>query len=287
MAPGSGLHRAGRIDRQIDRVHALGECRGPRGDRPLASMTKELPSNTSSSWPPIKLTNTSGIAGLADSRAADLLFTLNLLVHLVGRGVDHQQHLRARRARPAAGCGIPDVLAHQNRRFHAVQFDHRRLRAGSEIALFVENPVIGQRGLAVIGEHRAVANHDGRIEDELALVFRITGDQGDPAHLALQPRDRARDLRAHARMEQQILGRIARHGEFRQHHHIGARSHRAPDSPLDDARGIALDVADDHIELRHDASQTPRAVQPDPLPSSCKFMDFPPVPIRSHRGALF
>ncbi len=84
---------------------------------PRASMTKELPSNTSSSWPPIKLTNSSGIPVSSTRAAHDLPLALRLLVHLVGRGIDDEQHLGAGRARlRARGLGLPDVLAHQNAR---------------------------------------------------------------------------------------------------------------------------------------------------------------------------
>ena len=69
---------------------------------PRAFMTKELPSNTSSSCPPIKLTNSQRNAGLAHAPAHHFVLALTLLVDLVGRGVDHQQHLGpAPRAWPA------------------------------------------------------------------------------------------------------------------------------------------------------------------------------------------
>ena len=100
---------------EIHGIHPLGEGRGPQRDlRRCASMTKELPSNTSSSWPPIRLTNTSGIPVSATRARPTSMLALHLLVDLVGRGVDHQQHLGAGTARLARGLGLPHVLAHQN-----------------------------------------------------------------------------------------------------------------------------------------------------------------------------
>ncbi len=208
---------------------------------PAASMTKELPSNTSSSWPPIRLTNTSGIPVSPTRTRADLPLSLPLLVHFVGRGIDDQQHLRAGAARLQCGLGVPDVLAHQDPRLDAVQFDHRGFGARGEIALLVEHPVIGQAGLAVICQHRAVANDDGGIVDSRPVVFRIAGDQRDAAHLGFEALDRARDLCAHARMEQQILRRVSRDGQLGQHHQVGGGLLARLVRRGDDARGIALD----------------------------------------------
>jgi hypothetical protein len=50
----------------------------------------------------------------------------------------------------------------------------------------------------------------------------------------------------------------------------------------DDARGIAFDVADHQIELRHDTTQLPRLAQSDLLPKWSQFMKYPSVAIWSH-----
>ena len=84
-------------------------------------MTKELPSNTNSSCPPIKLTNTSGMPDFPHPLARPPLLALGLFVDFVGRGVDDQQHLRAGAARLARRRRIPDILAHQHAGFHAVE----------------------------------------------------------------------------------------------------------------------------------------------------------------------
>ena len=164
-------------------------------------------------------------------------------------------------ARLARRSRIPCILAHQDAGFHAIEFDDGRLGARREIALLVEHAIVGQAGLAMIGEHRAVANHDGRIENRRADIFGIAGDQGDAAHFLFEPLERARHLQAHAGVKQQVLRRIAGHREFRQHDHIRAIAIARLIGGGDDARGIAVDIADDQVELRHDTAHLARVFQ--------------------------
>jgi hypothetical protein len=48
--------------------------------------------------------------------------------------------------------------------------------------------------------------------------------------------------------EEQVLGWVAGDGELREQDEVGALAARAPE-PLDDARRVAVDVADDAIDL--------------------------------------
>ena len=134
-----------------------------------------------------------------------------------------------RRRRAPARAGSGSQMSSHTRMPALMPFNSTTVgsRAGREIALLVEYAIVGQAGLAVIREHHAVAHHDRGIVDLRALVFRVAGDQRDAAHLGLQPLDRARDLGAHAGMEQQVLGRITRDRQFGQHHDVGAARGRA------------------------------------------------------------
>jgi len=58
-------------------------------------------------------------------------------------------------------------------------------------------------------------------------------------------------------MEQQVFGRVPRHRELGQQDHVGLILIARCDGRCHDARGIAVDVAHDQIELRHDATQLP------------------------------
>jgi hypothetical protein len=91
------------------------EGRRAHHDLPCASITKEPPSNTSSSWPPTRLTLDHGQADVEHALAHDVLARA-LLAQLVGRGVDDQQDLGTLRARELRGLRLPDVLADQQTR---------------------------------------------------------------------------------------------------------------------------------------------------------------------------
>ena len=99
---------------------------------------------------------------------------------------------------------------------------------------------------------------------------------------ALKPIERLRHLSAHAGVEQQVFRGIAAYGKLRQHHHVSTPFLARCVGRADYARGVALDVADYQVELRHDATQPPRLAQSGPLSKLWNFIDYPPLPSRSH-----
>jgi hypothetical protein len=99
---------------------------------PAASITNELPSNTSSSWPPSMFTYTTGRRSSFTQRPTNV-FTVRLLAQFEGRGIDHHEHLGAGGPRQLRGLGLPDVLADQQPDAEATELHHRRLRAGLEV----------------------------------------------------------------------------------------------------------------------------------------------------------
>ena len=180
---------------------------------------------------------------------------LLLLAHLVGRGIDDQQDLCTGLLRQSGGLGLPDVLTHEHAGLDARNIDDGCQGARREVALFIEDTIVRQAGLAVGGKYHAVANHDCGVMDLLAGVLRVACDQGDAAHFLAQSLERARDLRAHAAVKQQVLGWIAGDGEFRQQHHICPLAVARRIGRLHDPRGVSVDVADHQVQLRHHASQ--------------------------------
>jgi hypothetical protein len=135
----------------------------------------------------------------------------------------------------------------------------------------------------MVREQLAVLDHQRRIEYPRPVVFGIPDDHRDAGHLAPQPLDGTPDLGAHARMEQQILGRITGHRELGEHHDVSAVFIARRRGRRDDPRGIAVDIADHQVDLRHDTAHAPWNAHALP----CKFMICPGVPISSHRGGLF
>ncbi len=109
----------------------------------------------------------------------------------------------------------------------------------------------------MIGEHHAVANHDGRIEDSSAVIFRITRDQRDTAYLAYQPVDRIRDLSAHSRVKQQVLRGYPDTASSGSSTTSACERSRASFAAATMRDVLPSTSADDQVELRHDTSQPP------------------------------
>ena len=70
----------------------------------------------------------------------------------------------------AGGPGLPDVLADGEPDADAVDLDQRRLGAGLEVALLVEDAVVRQVHLAVDGRDRAVGEHGGGVVDVVGAL---------------------------------------------------------------------------------------------------------------------
>ena len=159
---------------------------------------------------------------------------------VVGRAVDVHDHARARlRLRLRRVARVPDVLAdvhaHVNAG-HPVDFA-RSVRL--EVACFVEDAVVRQPLLVVYVHQPPVVNDRGGVVDrDAAHVGRADGppdqaprlcapvdeanDDRDPSARSHHPFER-RDVVPHKlRPQQKVLGRIARHCQFRERDDIHA-----------------------------------------------------------------
>ena len=85
-----------------------------------------------------------------------------------------------------------------------------------EVALLVEDAVVRQHLLAVAAEQTAVVVHGTGIERTALGILGIAHEDGNPAALAPDGLERARDGLAQAVVQQEILGRIAADGQFRE-----------------------------------------------------------------------
>ena len=134
----------------VQSISASANCGARASTVPSWSTTTEWPSKTSSSWPPTRLQNATADEVVA--RALDEhRLALDALAGEVGRGgrVDDQrrpgQRLLGRRAARASRCPRRSL-----RPMRAVaEVDDHRLVAGLEVALLVEDAVVGQPQLAV------------------------------------------------------------------------------------------------------------------------------------------
>src|SRR5262249_29625988 len=93
----------------------------------------------------------------------DDLAAQRLLPRVIGRSVGNDDDLGARLARAPRGTGKPDVLADDDAHAHTGDVDQTRLASRLEVALLVENGVVGQLAFAVHGRDLAVAQDRGRV----------------------------------------------------------------------------------------------------------------------------
>ena len=113
--------------------------------------------------------------------------------------------------------------------------DHRTARPGLEVALLVEDAVVGQVDLAVDRVHGAVGEHGGGVVRLLGALGEAD-DGDDPARLASELPQRARGVREEVLLEQQVLGRVAGQRELGKQHELGARLARRADARANRAR---------------------------------------------------
>jgi len=186
-------------------------------------------------------------AGL-DGAIVQHLFPAGLLVLLVGRGVDDQPDLGTRLARLRHRGRGPDVLADQQRGTGAGEVETGGRGPHVEVALLVEDLVIRKQLLAVVRLHLAVAEHDGRVEDHLALVLGVADHHVEARQALAQALQAVRDAMPEPTMEQQVLGRVAGQGQLGQQQDVRALLPRLGRRG-DDARFVTGYVADEAIDL--------------------------------------
>ncbi len=126
MSDWNGVNGAGCIESQIHDVHALGEGRRALRHRALGVHDKGIAVKHQLILAADQIAEHHGNAGFLDPLPHYLLLTHALLIDLIGRGIDDQQHLRALLTRLARGRRIPGILADQDPRPHAVDLDDRR-----------------------------------------------------------------------------------------------------------------------------------------------------------------
>ena len=101
-----------------------------------------------------------------------------MLVHVVGRGVERQQHLRTRSPRRLGGPALPDVGADVEAEAHTLHLEHAGVVSGLEVALLVEYFVVRQQALVIARNELAVAQHRRCVVALIAVLDRMAEDHG-------------------------------------------------------------------------------------------------------------
>ena len=152
-----------------------------------------------------------------------------------------ERHLRRRRAR------LPDVLTDGRADENVPVLEQEEVVAGREVAVLVEDAVVGQEALAVDGLDLAGrADRTGVVE--VAVEVRRAHERDDPAG---GPRDllqRALRRPDEAGAEQEVLRRVAGDRELGEEDEVGARVLGLGEA-TEDALAVAVEVADDGVDL--------------------------------------
>src|SRR5690606_7255463 len=174
---------------------------------------------------------------------------LGQAVGVVRRGVDVDHQLG-----PAVGlggdgpAGVEGVLADGHADPHAGHLDERRGGlAGGEVALFVEDRVVGQVALVVDGVHPAPGADGGGVV-EVAAGVDEPDDHGALAGRGRHPVERPPVVGDEAGLQQQVLGRVAGQRQLGEDGQVAARLLGLPGG-AQHALDVAVEVADGRVDL--------------------------------------
>ena len=200
--------------------------------------------------------------------SADHRLSRRPLAVVVGRAVDVDQQPGAvlRLPRHRAG-GEPAVLAHRKADAHAVEVDDRAEPSGLEVALLIEDAVVGQEDLVVDGLDLAVVDEGGRVED-LAVPIDEADDRRDSPGLCRDQVQLGQVVADEGGFEDQVLGRVSGDDELREAHDVGLGIAGALD-PLDDEARVSAQVADRRVDLRERNPHTSNVASEAYLPFGC------------------
>ena len=182
------------------------------------------------------------------------LLALASLAAVVGGARGVRDQLGARRRLGRGGRALdPAVLADRQPDLRPGDLDRLSLAPRDEVALLVEDGVVGEAVLAVDGGDLPVGEHrEGVVgaAEVTAPGSRLgEADQDDhPAHLRRDLLDRPPVGLDEVPLQVEVLGGIARHAELGEDRQVGALRAGAAD-PLGHLGGVAVDVADGRVDL--------------------------------------
>ena len=188
-------------------------------------------------------------AGVVPRPRREHVLALGALAEVERRGRDVGDDVRAGEGEVGGRrAGLPDVLADRrpDQRLAAAQEDELAPRL--EVAVLVEDAVVRKELLVVDRLDLAVHADSARVE-EVAVEMRRPDECGDPLRLRRDRLERLGRRAQEARPKKQVLGRIAGHGQLGEEDELGAGLSGFAE-PLDDARAVAVEVADDRVHLR-------------------------------------
>ena len=164
-----------------------------------------------------------------------------------GRGDVDQDGGAGERLIGSGRSGLPDVFADGQPDGQVADRDQRPLRSRLEVALLVEDAVVGQDHLPVDGLHRAVGEHGAGVVYVLGKLGE-SDQRHDPVDLRGEELECLACIAEEVLLEQQILGRVAGDRQLRKQHQLSAGALRGVD-PVGDLFLVTGDVPDRRIHL--------------------------------------
>ena len=143
--------------------------------------------------------------------------------------------------------GLPDVLADGRPDKRLAAAKEHEAPAGLEVPILVEDPVVGKELLAIHRLHLAVDADRAGVE-KVAIEVRRAHERRDAPRRGGDLLQRACRGLQEARAQEEVLRRIARDGELREEHEVGAARPGLFESG-EDAIAVAVEVADDRVDL--------------------------------------
>ena len=159
--------------------------------------------------------------------------------------------------------GVPDVLADIDSDGRVPVADQGIGASRLEVAVLVEDPVVGKILLALDPHKPAAVDDGGRIVDVVGLLHEAHDDQKLRSHVE-EGRENLAVLLQKGRLEKEVLRRIARDGKFRKGRNIKGFGHGAL-KMVADPRGISLEIAHHRIHLEKPDLNTPHGFLLPPL----------------------
>ena len=186
--------------------------------------------------------------GVGRARAEHALALLEP-ARVVRGGVEVDDELGpARGLRGSRPVRAPDVLADRHAHPYAADDEeHRVALAGGEVALLVEHGVVGQQPLVVHALHLAVGADRGRVVQVVRAVDEAH-DRRASAGARRELLERRQVVGDEPRLEQEVLGRVARDRELGEHREIASGRLGAVEHG-EQGRHIAVEVAHHGVQL--------------------------------------
>ena len=167
--------------------------------------------------------------------------------------------------RPASAIGPsghPGVLADRDADPDAADAEEvAGVGALGEVAMLVEHLVVGQLALAVDADDPAVGAHGQRVEELVAGPVDEADEGGAPTGGGGDPVERLEVVGDEARLQQQVLRRVAGDRQLGERHQVAAVGLGRLDR-VDEALDVAVEIADHEVELRQGDAQAGHGRKP-------------------------